>query len=71
MCSEACTTGKHVYVYAPENITPEKHQRFHQNLYEKGYAKPLTGQWSDWDYEPLNDAQKIAQIIKNNYFETS
>jgi len=68
MCSEACTTGKHVYIYAPENITPEKHQRFHKNLYDKGYAKPLTGEWFDWDYEPLNDAQKVAKIIRDNYF---
>lgn len=67
MCSEACSTGKPVYIYAPENITPDKHRNFHQNLYEKGYAKPLTGEKSRWKYTPLEDAKKLAEIIKENF----
>jgi mitochondrial fission protein ELM1 len=68
MCSEACSTGKPVYIYAPDNITPDKHKKFHQNLYQNGYAKPLTGLWSDWNYSPLNDAKMIANLIRENYF---
>ncbi len=68
MCSEACTTGKPVYIYAPENITPEKHRNFHKNLYASGCAKPLDGHLTSWKYSPLNDASYIAEIIRKNYF---
>lgn len=67
MCSESCSTGKPVYIYAPENITPQKHQNFHKNLYETGYASPLTGIWQEHNYTPLDDAGFIAGIIKNKW----
>lgn len=63
MCSEACSTGKPVYIYSPDDITPQKHQKFHKNLYAKGYAKPLSGRWEDFSYEPMDDAKKIADVI--------
>ncbi|MCE3232870.1 MAG: putative nucleoside-diphosphate-sugar epimerase [Rickettsiaceae bacterium] len=68
MCSEACSTGKPVYIYAPANITPRKHKQFHQSLYEKGYAKPLTNKWLEYNYFPLNDAKLVAEAIRKNYF---
>jgi mitochondrial fission protein ELM1 len=68
MCSEACSTGKPVYIYTPENIPQEKYKQFHQNLYNAGYAKPLSGLWDDWNYTPLNDAKMIADLIKKKYF---
>jgi mitochondrial fission protein ELM1 len=67
MCSEACSTGKPVYIYAPENITHKKHAIFHQNLYKHRFAKPLSGMWSDWNYEPLGDSKKIADLIRKKY----
>ncbi len=67
MCSEACSTGKPVYIYAPADITPEKHQNFHKNLYTNGYAKPLTGEWVAWNNKTLCDTNDIAQIIKKIY----
>ena len=68
MCSEACSSGKPVFIYAPESITPKKHQRFHQNLYDRGCAKPLNGQWEKWKYEPLDETARVASIIKENFF---
>lgn len=41
MCSEACSTGTPVFIYSPEGNAPEKHRRFHDLVFEKGYAKPF------------------------------
>ncbi|PIR39835.1 MAG: nucleoside-diphosphate sugar epimerase [Alphaproteobacteria bacterium CG11_big_fil_rev_8_21_14_0_20_39_49] len=67
MCSEACSSGKPVFIYAPESLTPDKHRRFHQNLYEKGCARPLTGKWEKWKYEPLDDTKRVASMILENF----
>lgn len=63
MCSEACATGRPVYIFAPPGNTAHKHKHLHQRLYELGYAKPLTGEFSVWSYPPLNAASMIAQAI--------
>lgn len=63
MCSEACSTGKPVYIYAPSDLMPAKHQAFHQQLYEKGLARPLTGVLEMWDYDPLQEAKRIATKV--------
>jgi len=67
MCSEACSSGKPVFIYAPDSLTPDKHKKFHQNLYEKGCAKPLDSNWEKWDYTPLDDTKKVASIILENF----
>lgn len=67
MCSEACTSGKPVYLYAPEELTPDKHQAFHRNLYAQGYAQALDGTWQDRPYTPLSDAADIAALIREKY----
>lgn len=64
MCSEACATDKPVYIYAPKPLITTKHARFHQSLYQEGYARPLTGIYEEWTHPPLNAANDIAAIIK-------
>ncbi len=75
MCSESCSTGKPVYVFAPEGNSSEKHQAYHQALYEAGYASPLTNDAikdiKDMGIaernradKPLNSASDIAAEIK-------
>ncbi|NQW01544.1 MAG: mitochondrial fission ELM1 family protein [Rhodospirillales bacterium] len=64
MCSEACSTGKPVYIYAPDGLITEKHNRFHQELYKMGYARPLSGVYEPWTYSPLNAARQIADEIR-------
>ena len=67
MCSECTYTGKSVYIFAPDNILPKKHKRFHQNLYELGFAKPITQDMIDfekWSYTPLDETTRIANLIK-------
>jgi hypothetical protein len=39
MCSEAVSTGKQVFIYSPEGNAPKKHQKFHKNLIDQGFAK--------------------------------
>lgn len=63
MCSEACSTGKPVYIYAPEGLITDKHKRLHEELYRLGCARPLTGTFDTWSYTPLNTAQKIADRV--------
>ena len=64
MCSEACATPGPVYIYAPEALTAPKHERFHQGLFEGGYARPLAGRLEEWRHEPLNAAHDIAAEIR-------
>lgn len=66
MCSEACATGKPVYIFAPAKMTVHKHALLHKDLYAKGLARPLEGATAleDWTHEPLNAAHDIAEEIK-------
>lgn len=41
MCTEACSTGKPVFIYQSEGLMPNKHLRFHENLFAKGHAIKL------------------------------
>lgn len=68
MCSEACSSGKPVFIFAPDSLTPDKHKNFHQNLYKKGCAKPLEKDWVQWNYQPLDDTKLIAKIIMDKFW---
>ncbi len=64
MCSEACATGRPVYIFAPPANTAPKHKHLHQRLYALGYARPLDGTFDTWNYPPLNAADSIACAIR-------
>jgi uncharacterized protein len=75
MCSESCSTGKPVYIFAPEGSASEKHLEFHRALYEKGYAQEFNEEVSDKILltgipennsanKALNSADDIAEEIK-------
>ncbi len=61
MCSEACATGKPVYIFAPSGLITEKHARLHARLFDAGYARPFDGD-VDFDWAPpiLDVAGQIA-----------
>jgi mitochondrial fission protein ELM1 len=42
MCAEAASSGKPLYIFAPESVTPEKHKRLHRALFQKELALPLS-----------------------------
>jgi len=66
MVSEACSTGKPVYVYMPDSALGKKHKRFCKRLLENGYIKEFNKNILDLEkfkYEPLNEAKRVAGIV--------
>ncbi|VFQ71434.1 unnamed protein product [Cuscuta campestris] len=65
MLSEACSTGKPVYVVGAEYCR-WKFAEFHKTLREKGLVKPFTGledMSKTWSYPPLNDTAEAANRV--------
>jgi mitochondrial fission protein ELM1 len=69
MCSEAASTGKPVYVYSPDNFTLKKHNFFIQQLVDLGIVRRLDKSidyLETYNYNPLSEISKVAEIIRNN-----
>ena len=69
MCTESCSTGRPVFIYAPPGLSTKKHRRLHQALYDYGAAKPfpnssISETLINWSYAPINDAGLIADEIR-------
>lgn len=62
MLSDAGTTGKPVHMIELEGYS-KRFDRFHQHLQDIGVIRLFTGNLGNWDYEPLNDAQMVANAI--------
>nr|CAB3446815.1 unnamed protein product [Digitaria exilis] len=78
MLSEACSTGKPVYVIGAEYCN-WRVSDFHKTMRERGAARPFTGLEdvssianphylqlfisSSWSYPPLNDSAEVAHCI--------
>lgn len=67
MCSEACSTGKPVYIYNPSDKAPAKMQLLQEKLYEHGCARPLKGSLAHWRYTPLDEAKRVAEEIRTKF----
>lgn len=64
MCSEACANGGPVFIQDDAEL-PEKFRLLHRDLYEAGYARPLSGgDLGDWRHPPLNAAGEVAAEIR-------
>lgn len=63
MNSEACATGKPVYVI-PLAGGSEKFRRFHQALRDDGFTRPFEGKLEKWSYVPLNDVELVANRVR-------
>ncbi|XP_028109670.1 mitochondrial fission protein ELM1-like [Camellia sinensis] len=62
MLSEACSTGKPVYVIGAERCT-WKFAEFHKSLQERGVVRPFTGKEDiseRWSCPPLNDTAEAS-----------
>ena len=69
MCTEACSTGRPVFIYAPVGMTAEKHDRLHRRLFEYGAARPFPKDsfpetLLNWTYQPINDATLVSNEIR-------
>lgn len=66
MCSEACGTGKPVFIFSGEKWLTPKHHRFIKSLFDGGYATKLDAENSDFKSKgKLNSAIEVAEKIKN------
>ncbi len=63
MVSEACSTGKPVYVVELEGGSP-KFARFHEGLRADGITREFTGVLADWTYAPLDDTETAAAEVR-------
>ncbi|XP_048137100.1 mitochondrial fission protein ELM1 isoform X2 [Rhodamnia argentea] len=64
--SEACSTGKPVYVMGAERCT-WKYADFHKCLRERGVVRPFLGSediLESWSYPPLNDTAEAASRVR-------
>lgn len=66
MCSECCAAKVPVFIFAPSEMIGAKHARFHQSLYQKGYATPL-GKKEVKPKARLNPASEIAGRIRKEF----
>jgi mitochondrial fission protein ELM1 len=69
MTSEACATGRPVWVFEPSGGNP-KFRRFHEALRRHGAARPLPETLSrleSWSYEPLDSACTIAAEVERRW----
>jgi len=63
MTSEACYTGKPVYVFE----LPVKSSRFHKfyrSLYENDHARPFCGTIEPWKAIQLDEKSRVIPIVK-------
>eukprot|EP01018_Ginkgo_biloba_P016863 Gb_40291 [translate_table: standard] len=66
MLSEACSTGKPVYVIGAE-ICMWKFAAFHKTLRKRGVVRTFTGEEDisdSWSYPPLNDNAEAANRVR-------
>jgi mitochondrial fission protein ELM1 len=63
MISEACSTGKPVYVF-PLPGGSAISRRFHTLFHKLGYTRPFTGLLEHWNYKPLDDFAHVVKTIK-------
>jgi len=62
MVTEACATGKPVYVVELEGGSP-KFRRFLDALYEEGVARPFTGRLTPFEHPPVDDMAKTVAVV--------
>ena len=63
MVTEACATGKPVLVMGRAQM-PRKFQRFHKAFEQHNHTRPFKGSLEKWAVVPLNETQRIAQIVR-------
>lgn len=70
MCSEACAAPAPVHIYAPRKLIAHKFQALHEDLFARGYARPLKlgAALESWDHAPLNAADEVARAVRERFF---
>jgi len=71
MISEACLTGKPVYIWEPAR-SHRKHHEFRQDLYTQGYAQPLSSPFLPYNPKKLDEMSRVILLLKERlatYFQ--
>lgn len=63
MVSDAATTGKPVQIIDLDGSS-KRFDRFHKHMQEIGATRPFNGNLEVFEYEAINDANKVALAIK-------
>lgn len=63
MVSEACFTGKPVYVAKMEGGS-KRFEAMHRQFLESGYTRIFEGNLEHWDSQPLDETRRIAAIVR-------
>jgi len=66
MMSEACSTGKPVYLYELPNAG-KRHKQFCESLIKSGIARPFSGTIEIWKNTPLDETRKAANFVRERY----
>ena len=69
MVSEACATGRPVYVLEPEGGST-RFQRFHERLRYAGVTRPAPAAFREieyWEYEPVDATPEVAAEIERRW----
>lgn len=67
MISEACSTGIPTHLYAlTQRRKTKRLALFHQAILQSNRAKPFQIPLESWHYEPLEETQRVAEILKKN-----
>jgi mitochondrial fission protein ELM1 len=64
MVSEACSTGKPVYIIALPGRQNSKFSVFLQSLIDAGKARAFSGELGTWQYEPLEETERVAREVR-------
>ncbi|MBH69483.1 MAG: hypothetical protein CMM58_14100 [Rhodospirillaceae bacterium] len=68
MISEACSTGKPVYVL-PMGPIPPRRRKFLHLMEKDGRTRFFDGHLETWTYEPLKEAERIARVLRRQLQE--
>ena len=64
MVSEACATGKPVHVFNMGG-GHRKLRQFHKTLMDDGVTRPFAARIEQWSYDPPNETEQIAAIVRD------
>ncbi|AIF80908.1 hypothetical protein I862_01725 [endosymbiont of Acanthamoeba sp. UWC8] len=64
MCSEACSLGKPVFIYAPRSMLSSKHMAFVKHLFKVGLAAPISNEFEPFTPLKHNYTQMLIENIK-------
>ena len=64
MISEACSTGKPVYIFPLAGGENSKFAKFHEAMVSKGHARYFSGDLEPWSGVPLDETSRVAKEVR-------